>query len=52
MDLQAMGQPQEKKKKISFSVSLVLFSLADGRQYKEENDERNRGKTSKRKRIE
>ena len=37
---------KEKKKKN------VLFSLADGRQYKEKNDERSRGKTSKRTRIE
>jgi hypothetical protein len=29
-----------------------MFSIADGRQYREENDERNKGKTSKRKRIE
>ena len=46
------GNHREKNKKFLPQFLSVLFSLVDGRQYREENDERNRGKTSKRNRIE
>ena len=44
------GNHRKKNKKFLPQFLSVLFSLADGRQYREENVERNRGKTSKKKR--
>jgi hypothetical protein len=46
------GNHRKKNKKFLPQFLFVLFSLVDGRQYREENDERNRVKTRKRKRIE
>ena len=47
--LTTWGNHRKKNKKFLSQFLSVLFSLVDDRQYREENDERNRRKTSKRK---